>query len=234
MLPMIQEVNCCYRTTLRDDGVAATVMQSVEEQQERLTEQQEQHTSHITTLQQQQQTAAPPPAAATVPQKTIHSLQPFPMLPDSQDMMISSESHGESFLQPVRQFPSSSNAVTDRRPDSAAAPAALVLPQLPFSIPETAAMTPSAADDWGNGEKADLDSFAATDVQQQLEELQQRLAEIEAEVQESKPLDSMTVGAVEARLSILEDDYAERRRDADDLELPVRTISGQLQLDRQC
>ena len=55
---------------------------------------------------------------------------------------------------------------------------------------------------------------ALQQVQQRLEEvtqLQQRVRELERKVSNQSPLDGLTLGAVEARISILEDDYVERQ-----------------------
>lgn len=49
-----------------------------------------------------------------------------------------------------------------------------------------------------------------------MEGLQRRLKAVESQAADSRPLDSMTVGAVEARLYILEENYADWRRHVDD------------------
>lgn len=63
---------------------------------------------------------------------------------------------------------------------------------------------------------AETSCTAVEALREELECLQRRLRAVETHAADSRPLDSMTVGAVEARLCVLEEDYVERQRHVDD------------------
>lgn len=137
-------------------------LQSLEEGQERMAQQQQQHHGPLEALQRQQMQstaliAAQEPAVAAAATAVCHGAAKggavaqaggcplFPMLPETQEMMGSSTAD-EPVMLPVGSRPHAEQQ-------------AYASVQLPFMVPETAAMTPSADMDWQDADHTNVSVY---------------------------------------------------------------------------